>query len=595
MIRILIVMETIAGINSMFPIFGGEYQDQEMKLIIQLNDHFHFDHNIILAHASSDLHRFINVNREEIIQLPQSLFVYSSIENIRLPTITSKNPFLIVVPGTSDYNTNMKVLTEVLEIQRSKLDMKMGLFFTEQETTADDLQRLFKWCWSSRIISIFASTTTGLAVNVFTYNPFGDFGEFVELNDVTDKSYDSFFMSQNSNFQQYKFTLGNNFSAMHPTIQALWVIIFRLMNASYVHHRILPAPRSELFPNGSVDINPATSIQDRPGVSTYLYPMSASTVNILLPQSQPYSEFSGMIRYVASDKILCYSLTIFVSIILVLSIVRYVEHKKILIFQSAADVVNLFMNDNGNINYRRLYRTEILIIIPVTFAGFIFVNDILSTLQSHLTQPFYQPPMRTIDDIYNSDLNIFVTDVNTLYKTRLVDYLNSVSNYDWSDRVVPTEFRPQARVFERISFLAIPGFYLPLLQAQKRLNVRGYELWLVQNPNPQLIAHVVNDAFPFTERLNDIILRVKSSGIHSHWIINEHSGVVDDMVKNYKQHLENQTSSVALDTDTDMPFFIVHGWLASVILFFIEIVWKKCTSNRVLKNWVVAIGNRCGW
>lgn len=78
----------------------------------------------------------------------------------------------------------------------------------------------------------------------------------------------------------------------------------------------------------------------------------------------------------------------------------YIKHKKCVI--NVADVMNLLFTDNGSIKYQQLATTEIL---PLsTFAGILTLSitlNALSILQSHFTQPlFYQPQIRTIEDIY---------------------------------------------------------------------------------------------------------------------------------------------------------------------------------------------------
>lgn len=162
-------MEKIAVIVGLLTGILAEYQ--ERKLIGQLNKFFHFDYNLFLVHSSTDLNRFINNNHQTYT--PQSLFIYESVDNITLRhELQSKNPFLIVASEVSDYNSNVKLLSKVLEMQRKKLDMKIAIFSPTK--TTDDLQNLFEWCWKNRIVYIFAATT-GLISSIFTYNPFGKF------------------------------------------------------------------------------------------------------------------------------------------------------------------------------------------------------------------------------------------------------------------------------------------------------------------------------------------------------------------------------------------------------------------------------------
>lgn len=79
------------------------------------------------------------------------------------------------------------------------------------------------------------------------------------------------------------------------------------------------------------------------------------------------------------------------------------------LFQSEADVVNVPMNDNGAIKYPFLSRYEACLLLPLTFVGLIFVNGILSSLQSFLTRPIRQPQINTVEDMYQSQILITTT------------------------------------------------------------------------------------------------------------------------------------------------------------------------------------------
>jgi len=563
----------------LLPIISAECQ--ETKLISDLNNYFGFDHNIFLVDSSADLNRFINNTQPQLTYIPQSVYVYKSVDRITLTKIQGKNPFLIVVPEHSIFNSNMELFIRVREIQRGKLDMKIGVFFLEV-TTAADLQLFFQWCWSNRIIYIFTSHIISSAgereLNIFTFNPFG---EFVVLN-VTAKPYNNLFLSQNSNFQQHRFSVGINLTALLPTVRdetlRIWETILSLMNASYVQYsKKLPAPNSEMLRNGSVDVKPVPQVRHLDN-TTYLYPLSFSTQKILVPQSIPYPESLASLLVITSDNIFVYSFILIAAIIILLSIFRYIKQKQILIFQSIADVVNLLLNENGEIKYPLLSRSEAFLIIPLTFAGFIIANGIFSILKSHLTRPFYQPQINTIQDIYQSDLNIFAH--NEFYQNRLIQALNDMSGYDWSNRVRIQDFvnsSKQAKNFERISVLFVPKFYIPLLRAQKRLNIRGYQICRTLNPSPQLSAQTVNDAFPFTERFNDIIGRLKSSGLHAKWATDERLKVEQDIVNYNKNMLQKKT---VIDKEL-IPIFVIYGWSASIILFFIELIWKHIFVNKI--------------
>lgn len=137
---------------------------------------------------------------------------------------------------------------------------------------------------------------------------------------------------------------------------------------------------------------------------------------LLVPEALPYSEFTSYLQTITSDPFFGYSLIAITIVILILTTFRYIDYKKIVFFESTADVLNLLINDNGNIQYRKLSRIEILLIVPLTLMGFVIVNNVFSTLQSYLTRPYLKPQIKTIEDIYQSQL-LILTHMNKFEAT----------------------------------------------------------------------------------------------------------------------------------------------------------------------------------
>lgn len=117
-------------------------------------------------------------------------------------------------------------------------------------------------------------------------------------------------------------------------------------------------------------------------------------------------------------------------IIVALGIARFMKHGKFHFVNAVVDVINLIMNDNDNIKYQRLSTVELFIVVPLTFAGLIFVNGILCALQSYVTRPLKQPQIDTIGDIYKSSLMIAARDRN-----EAINVLTEQFEEDWTGRV----------------------------------------------------------------------------------------------------------------------------------------------------------------
>lgn len=231
-------------------------------------------------------------------------------------------------------------------------------------------------------------------LNIFTYSPFGTF----KVINVTSRTVDHLFLSQKSNFQQYQLELGQEDDIVRS--KKVWQAVFSVMNCSY---KFLDKsiPISGMFQNSTIDIFAKLYMKSSVNPD-FVYPLEMPTFTILAPEALPYSEFSSYLLNIISTELFVYFIITIVAVMLLLGIVRYKTQDKIVFFESVADVLNLLMNDNCNVQYQQLHRIEVYVIVPLTFIGLVIINGILSNLQSHITRPFLQPQINTIEDIYRS-------------------------------------------------------------------------------------------------------------------------------------------------------------------------------------------------
>lgn len=200
--------------------------------------------------------------------------------------------------------------------------------------------------------------------------------------------------------------------------------------------------------------------------------------------------------------------------ILFLTVYRYIKESKVLFFESVADVLNLLMNDKGYIRYQQLSRAEVFIIGPLTFVGFIFVNGILSNLQSYLTRPVLQPQNRTFEDIHSSSLPILVADYGRLASLLQDLTLNRMKHEDWKDKINVvgwTQYDDAFDVFNTsVSFYEVSVNFDFRFRVQKRLN--GFNVNGFYNPKLQILktffSYLLREEFLFTDLL--ICLRMDS-------------------------------------------------------------------------------------
>lgn len=545
-------------------------QHQEVKLISDLNSFFNFDHTAFLLHSSAEIDRFVANG-----PTPQTLYVFDSAGDgnvTGLETLTeigSKNTFMVVVPESAHFEGYAKLLNQVEKLQATKerlhINIKIGVFF-KQFVGEKDLQKLFEWFWGRGITNVFAATypIEEDSLTIFTFNPFGT---FQVINVAASESYDDFFLNQNCNFQQHTLRLGEPYNRLSD--EKLWLVIFSLVNATFV----------TVGSDEASDIKPILYyISSRK--REFMYPIKQESEVVVVPQSLPYSEFSAYLQSITSGELFVYSLITIAAVTVYLSIIRYIKQRKIIFFQSVADVLNLLLNDNGAIKYQQLSRTEVFIIVPLTFVGFIIVNGIFSNLQSYLNRPIFQPQMDDIEEIHQSPLRI--TTLNTGWQDTLIGALQDQSTYtDWRDKTqVLDVYLLDAEINKfntSISFLWNRPTVQCALRVQKRLNIRGYHITKANIYN-QHLTYLLNRTFPFMERFDDIALRTKSSGLYDKWLQWEHAEYESEVLKNNwhrRNYAEREIERFSF------PMFIVYGWIAGIVVLMVEIGWKKCNVSTI--------------
>lgn len=596
----------------------AEYH-QEQKLIVELNEYFKFDHNIFLFDSSVDFNSFMSsTNDLPGPCTPQSLYVYQSngtgnVVGLEILTeITSKNIFLIVVPGTAEFPSITNLLSEVRRIQQIRIQvlMKIGIFFP-QRANDKDLRALFQWSWRNTIPHIFAATPIEViggdlnakqlkSMNVFTYNPFGTFRV---MNVTGSRSYGDFFLKGNSNFQQYPLELFRELSPKDPSESfdiKVWSAVFRVLNASsYVRgDNIFNSTKINKDDHREIMVLNVISRIARRELAYWVdmfYPLYMQKVMVIVPEALPIGEFVAYLRAVSSNTILGYSIITFVAIIVFLSFLQFKRRKKFRFFDSTADVLNLLMNDNGYIKYRQLSNPELFVVLPLTFVGLIIVNGLMSAVQSYVTRPILQHQIDTIDELYNSPLiTCDYIDYETNETRDGLTYL--LEREDWGDRIyVCTKDNPIWN-FNRSHFAVFDldtANYL--VTAQKRLNIKGYHITNIHYTTDLLTYQIIQD-FPFVERVNEIHQWLLQSGLFEMWMEEANFLLELGVVNNYRKNFPHQNREDAdMQGTVEMPMFVAYGWIASIITLVIEIIWSKMTPMRMetFKTFVILKFRQC--
>lgn len=565
----------------LLPIICNGYQ--EMEIISRLTTYFLIDHHILLLNTTADTDRFINRVTPQTVYFLRDNGDVTRLQNVK--RINSKNAFMIVVAQSSNVDGNL--LQGIKKIQRHQINMKIGLFFTHYSSMTH-LHKLFQWCKTHLVTNIFAATysqpessqgsCSNATINVFTFNPFGTF----EVIDVTSST--SFYGGK-SNFHQHKLRL--NRPIQNDSNGMFWLTVFRLTNASFVEAESGYSEAAEAIENGVDIVNYLWGVEEFKHFN--VYPLLMLPMGILVPESLPYSEFSSYLRNAVSNDVFSYSFVSIAAVVLVLCIVRYIEQNSVFLLQSAADVLNLLLNDNGYIRYQRLSLVECLVIVPITFVGFVVTNCIWSNLKSHLTQPLLQAQINTPGDIYQSSLSILTT--NEAWKSELIEVLsNRTKHPDWGSKIVVTTGSNFVESFE--SFNRTTAYFMNvryanvLLRMQKRLNIKGYH-------NTQIVTSItyftyrVNEKFLLFERLQEIIHRIQASGLYDLWIQRDEAQYEARILKLNEEHIRNRQETYV--ESFEFPMFLLYGWLIGAVVLVVEIVWQKIQNPRKINRFCFTI------
>lgn len=589
-------------LNLLTAICASEYQ--ESAVINTLNDRYSFDHNVILLDSSADINRFINVERQ-VPLTPQSVFVHKNdpTQWNNFKQIRSTNPFTIVGFGKfrpkTIRNEFASLLDRVIEIQRLKLNMKIGLFFADS-ISYNDLLELFKWFFGRRIISIFVacygeSSESMNVLEVFSFNPFGTF----RVLNITDTNYDNIFLSQNSNFQRYPLNVTYGGRIYYDPLLRT---IFQGMNASY---NLVSSSSTSWIDFDTDRLEPIGE------TNVLIYPIFKDKTVMIVPKSKPYPKFLAYLQLFASTNVFMYIIFTIVLTIVLLTLIRYKGEKNTSIFQSGSEILYLLMNENGFIRYQLRSFPEVSLLVPLTFAGFIFTNGFMSVLQSYLIQPVMQPQINTLEDIYKSDILIY-PQLNVL-ETALDNMFRNLTIYNGPKKVGQGHYQSRILRFFSGIFPESENFWKEKEQAEEKLDVRGFhvsEVYLQES----LYSYRVNDAFAFADRMNDIINQLQGAGLIERWTRFTDAAPFTDDVKDRERLLRENVIHEYLtpieipsteelkilfpntwkkevdqyremfpqnseETSFDFPMFVFYGWGVSAAVFFMEILYHFWLSK----------------
>lgn len=560
-----------------------QYRDG-VHLIKRLNDFFHFDHNIFIVDSAAAYDCWFqstssNYGNQMVNDSPpQTVYTLSNIAT-KLAAFdgisTSKNQLLIVVVARVELG--LQFLAAVKSIQALDINVKVGVFFVRPVTSLDIVEQWFHLSWTTGILNIFCafhltvnvSDQSDTVFNVFKYSAFD------LINVTTSESGRDIFPDKVPNFHGDPLRLEVIREYSNSSIdRTFWDTACDILNASMSK---VSVSHKEYFTYGKII---ADAFLHGGYLERYskdmLYPYDQAMLVIVVPHAQPYSDFMAYLQNGTWMLlfVLAFAVVTISSLLLLMS--RYLHQKKFFLLQSVSDVVNLLINDNADIKYRNLDRSNVFVIVPLTFTGMIVMNGIVSLFQSYLTSPIYQRQINSLEDLYTSSVPVLVYEVG--WKSERVKLLEDLSNYgDWSNKVYGMDsgkLEDVAISFNNsISFFTNSAIARAFLEAQKRLDLKVYHVLSETVFVRYLMTYQVAPEFPFRDALNDLIHRLNSAGLIDKWIKQRDEGHIEML---WKRNLNRLVTKE--EDEFSVPTVVWCGWIASAISFICEIIWSRVKS-----------------
>lgn len=571
--KIIIILETFIGV------VNGNFSASS-QLISSLNKFYHFDLNIYLK-SNVDLLRREGINNDTVLR------TIITCDNDKTAKFTKcgNNIFLIATMNSTEIERNL-VLNVVKKLFQANIEIKIGIFYDKQVTPSFlEISKLFQWCWSFLILNVFVTYYTEMnTLHSLTFNPFGSFS----VINLTDLNPDKYFTSKTGNLQghqirtylineyQTAFLTKNNTSLAGPHGN-LYSFILEKMNAT-LHVPLLKIEPydtqkvKKLFENKSFDIFPQAIIVV--SSHSFLTTIGMENLNVLVPQSKPYTIINALILSILNKCAFLVLSSIILFIVLSLIFIRFVQSGKFLVLKSFTQTSVLLITGNIHLNSRKLTKSEILILVPWTFAGVVITTFIFSVLYNHLTVTTYEPEVNTFQDIEQYGCNIHapgqgiadkvreIIGENLFHKISIVnseEIMHNIAIYNTSNCYLLTDSRIQA-----------------VLERQKRLNIKGFHL-PKQYASKVPCSFLIRPDLPYVDKMNYIILRSFDSGLFLKWKSDLYYELVeiDYFPKTFVSNVEVTNYYV-------LSYILVLGWCFSVICFIFEILYFQI-CNIVLR------------
>lgn len=485
-----------------------------------------------------------------------------------LPNTTSNSATFMIMNGSGDHTID--ILNRKDHIFARHRHVKYCLLYPSSYLQDSELLQIFQWFWTQNMLNVlvvFRSQHTKLLLK-YTYIPFGTF----RLLPIYDSD---FFPDKLLNVEGYKisFDFGGKFLRGGKCFRLYFSRDFQLIKlfAGALNAAAIPTILSRNRNRTEFLVTRITSVSEHQLVGEFknqLYPMIMEKMCIIVPNSAPIPQFLNY--FIAFHKevwVICLT-----SILAMLFSLHYIRRRRGRLFNEILHLIQLLANAPAFVDYSRLVRKEMLLIVPWTFAGIIVANMYLSTLTSLATHPLRIPEIETIEGIASAGLRIAVrrTGDADLSVIRRSPFFENIK--DLTDVLEPMDYYDRIFAINGSScYLCTAIMWDIINKRQRQLGRQTFHI-IREYFKFSFISFTVPEDSVFRDKFNNLMFWAFGSGLYFKWFDNTYAELLQNgcLAQETVHHDSLEPESLKFSDLQGAWYLLVLGIVISMLSFVVE-------------------------
>lgn len=450
---------------------------------------------------------------------------------------------------------------------------RIAVIFTENSVpTIWKLKKIFTFFWNKFILNIVCIYFNDAQLKLFTYHPFGNF----RILQVFPRQC---FFDKLINLQKFQITIEINDNLPRITVNSAKKYDGRdgqMFNVIISKLNVTVNIINDEQHNGSED---KIALKMKTVMWTNVHePLQLINIEkafIVVPAVKPYPHFKHYFMAFSPFLWIWYLSLIATSLV----VLTWIRKWKITISRMVIGLLQLTLNSSPDFQYKKFSRKELCIIIPWSLVGIVLGNTYLPALSSYMTKPVYQGSIKTTDDILRYNLRLAIK--NSVSFKRLGILKLNLENITTS--LDPDDFLMKLHAFDTsYCYWVLDDQASLIMERQKRLNKRVYSL--IEAPIKRVFFTYISDAPQYTDKFNEIILNIYSSGLYYKWTEDESTKLsMQDLLQNNSFLVERNVQELAILHF--LYWILLIGYSCACIVLVIEfLIHNLCKRKNFNKS-----------